>query len=117
MTSHSVDPSAFGFNLNVLSLRYRVTVANYGEIMGDDDISPAQCRAARAYLGWGRREFAKLAGVHEDTVLNFEVGRTLRHKRVRTSPETRAKIRKAVEAAGLAFAGSDLILPYAIVRG
>ncbi len=106
----------FGFNLNVPPLRYPLTVANYGKIMGDDDISPEQCRAVRAYLGWGRREFAKLAGVHEDTVLNFEVGRTLRHKRVRTSPETRAKIRRAVEAAGLTFAGSDLILPHAIIR-
>ena len=85
--------------------------------MGDDDISPEQCRAARAYLGWGRREFAKLAGVHEDTVLNFETGRVLRHKLVRAKPETRAKIRAAIVAAGLTFAGSDLILPHAIIRG
>lgn len=39
------------------------------------NISPRQCRAARAWLGWTQRELAKYAGVDMQTVMNFEIGR------------------------------------------
>ena len=87
-------------------------MANYRLTMATDDVSPAQSRAARAYLEWGRRDLAGQAGVAENTVYNFETGR-VRNAR----PETRAKIRRAIEVAGLTFAGSDLILPHAIIGG
>jgi hypothetical protein len=79
--------------------------------MPDNDIDPDQCRAARAYLNWGRRELAARSGVDEDTVYNFEARRVLRFKIVRTKAETRAKFRAVFEAAGLTFVGNDLILP------
>lgn len=81
--------------------------------MTDSDIDPDQCRAARAYLQWRRRELAGRAGVTEHTVMNFENRRELRHKVVRTKPQTRAKIRQAFEAAGLSFdCAGALVLPF-----
>ena len=38
-------------------------------------ISPRQCRAARAWLGWTQRELAEKAGVDMQTVMHFELGR------------------------------------------
>ena len=37
-------------------------------------ISPAQCRAARAWLGWPQPELAKRAKVGLSTVRDFETG-------------------------------------------
>ena len=79
--------------------------------MPDNDIDPDQCRAARVYLGWGRKELANRAGVDKDTVYNFEARRVVRFKVVRTKAETRAKFRAASVDAGLTFVGNDLILP------
>jgi DNA-binding XRE family transcriptional regulator len=45
-----------------------------GRIM-DSTISPRQCRAARAWLGWTQRELALKAGVDMQTVMHFELGR------------------------------------------
>lgn len=87
-------------------------VSKYGPAMPENDIAPEQSRAARSYLGWGRDELAARAGVDPDTVLNFEMRRAVRHKVVRTKPETRAAIRRAFEDAGLAFDGDALVLPW-----
>ncbi|WP_436081793.1 helix-turn-helix transcriptional regulator [Pararhizobium sp. LjRoot235] len=38
-------------------------------------ISPRQCRAARAWLGWTQRQLAARAGVDMQTVMNLEIGR------------------------------------------
>jgi DNA-binding XRE family transcriptional regulator len=86
-------------------------MSKYPRTMPDNDIDPDQCRAARAYLGWGRKELANRAGVDEDTVYNFEARRVVRFKIVRTKPETRARLRAALVDAGLTFVGGDLILP------
>ncbi len=37
-------------------------------------MSPEQCRAARAWLGWSQQEFAKRARVGLSTVKDFENG-------------------------------------------
>jgi DNA-binding XRE family transcriptional regulator len=41
----------------------------------DNPISPRQCRAARAWLGWTQRELAAKAGMDMQTVMHFEMGR------------------------------------------
>ena len=86
-------------------------MSKYPRTMPDNDIDPDQCQAARAYLGWGRKELANRAGVDEDTVYNFEARRVVRFKTIRTKPETRARLRAALVDAGLTFVGGDLILP------
>ena len=86
-------------------------MSKYPRTMPDNDIDPDQCRAARAYLGWGRKELANRAGVDEDTVYNFEARRVVRFKVVRTKAETRARFRAAFVDAGLTFVGGDLVLP------
>jgi transcriptional regulator with XRE-family HTH domain len=37
-------------------------------------MSPEQCRAARAWLGWSQQDLAKLASVGISTVKDFENG-------------------------------------------
>ena len=56
----------------------------------------AQCKMARAALGLGVRELAKLAAVSPDTVARLERGEFLRQGTV-------AAIRSALETAGVAF--------------
>ena len=61
-------------------------------------IEPAQVRAARALIGWSQAELADAAGVSVSLVNRFETG-------VPDSvpSETVAKIRAALESAGVAF--------------
>jgi predicted transcriptional regulator len=37
-------------------------------------ITPAQSRAARAFLGWSRADMAKVTGISPETIQNFETG-------------------------------------------
>jgi len=62
-------------------------------------ISPAQLRAARAWLGMSGDELARLAGCARDTIWRFEVGRAARTLR----PSTEAAIRGVLEARGIRF--------------
>ncbi len=58
-------------------------------------ISPEQCRAARAWLGWPQPELAKRAKVGLSTVRDFETG-------TRTPiPNNREAMQRAFEAAGV----------------
>ncbi len=59
-------------------------------------INPVQCKMARAALGLGVRDLAKLANVSVDTVSRLERGEEL-------MPRTLAAIRAALEAAGVLF--------------
>lgn len=60
------------------------------------DLSSVQSRMARAALGLGVRDLAKLAGVSPDTIARLERGEELR-------PSTLAAIRRALEEAGVIF--------------
>ena len=61
------------------------------------EITPLQCRAARAGLEWSREHLASLANIGERTVTDFgrHASNMLRSKRT--------AVRKAFEAAGVAF--------------
>jgi transcriptional regulator with XRE-family HTH domain len=65
------------------------------------EITPLQCRAARAGLEWSREHLAELAKIGERTVTDFErhASNMLRSKK--------AAVRKAFEAAGVTFDGSN----------
>ncbi len=60
-----------------------------------------QCKAARALIGWSRRELAKASHVAERTLIDFE-------RRAR-SPQRRTlhDIRRALEDAGVIFIDAD----------
>jgi transcriptional regulator with XRE-family HTH domain len=58
-------------------------------------MSPEQCRAARAWLGWTQQELARRAGVGLSTVRDFEKG-----ERTPIS-QNLAAIRRAIEGAGI----------------
>lgn len=59
--------------------------------------SPAQCRAARAMLGWTQKALADNAHVARRTLSAFEANRRPVHLR------TRRDITAALEAAGIVF--------------
>ena len=60
-------------------------------------VMPSQVRAARGLLGWTVRDLANAAGIHRNTVNNFE------RERYAGRPETIAAMRKALEKAGVQF--------------
>lgn len=64
-------------------------------------ISPAQCRAARGFLGWSQEQLAEKAGVAIVTVNQFEAGKSASRR------ATVEVIRLALEAAGLSFLDAD----------
>ena len=61
------------------------------------DITPGQCRAARALLDWTLERLAEACGLPKQTLVRFE--------RRQTSPRvtTHEAIRAALEAAGVDF--------------
>jgi DNA-binding XRE family transcriptional regulator len=60
-------------------------------------ISPAQVRAARAWLNWNQDFLAKKAGVSKTTLNRFEQGLSV------LNSETSDRLQKALEAAGIRF--------------
>lgn len=62
----------------------------------DEGITPAQCRMARAALGLGVRELAKLADVSPNTITRLERGEELHNRTLKS-------IRTALEVAGVVF--------------
>ena len=60
-------------------------------------IMPAQCRAARALIGWSQDQLAAASKVAKATIANFEAGRRAPYDR------TLADLRAALEAAGCEF--------------
>lgn len=57
----------------------------------------AQVRMARAALNWSLADLSKAAGVHRNTISNFETGK------YGGSPEAIEAIRTALESAGVEF--------------
>ena len=64
-------------------------------------LSPEQCRAARAWLGWPQDELAKRAKVGLSTLKDFEGGK---RAPMRNNLEA---IRAALEGAGIRFIYTD----------
>lgn len=60
------------------------------------DFDAAQCKMARAALGWGVRDLAKCADVSSDTIARLERGEQLKSS-------TLQAIKSAFEAAGIEF--------------
>ncbi|MGU3536821.1 helix-turn-helix transcriptional regulator [Methylobacterium sp. A54F] len=70
--------------------------------MGEKCVTPAQCRAGRALLGWTREELAAAAQVSKMTLADFETGKRNPYER------TLRDIADAFEAAGvLVFRATD----------
>ena len=65
------------------------------------ELSPAQCRAARALLKWTQQRLADASDVTKKTIADFE--REARSPHARTLRDLRA----ALEAAGVAFTNGD----------
>lgn len=63
-------------------------------------MTPVQCRMARAALGLGVIDLAKLAGTSTNTVVRLERGEVLKESTVE-------QLRKALEAAGVEFIPAD----------
>ncbi|MER9723112.1 MULTISPECIES: helix-turn-helix transcriptional regulator [unclassified Mesorhizobium] len=61
------------------------------------ELSPAQCRAARALLDWSQAQLATASKVATKTLADFERGNRTPYDR------TLADIRSALEAAGVSF--------------
>ncbi len=64
-------------------------------------MTPAQCRAARAWLSWSQDDLAKAASVGLSTVKDFE------GERRKPIPATQMAMRVALEAAGIGFVFVD----------
>jgi len=60
-------------------------------------ISPEQCKAARALIGWSRRDLAQASDVSDSALFSFEERRRSPHRR------TVNDIRRALENAGVTF--------------
>jgi transcriptional regulator with XRE-family HTH domain len=64
-------------------------------------VKPAQVRMARAALNWSLQQLSEAAGVHRNTISNFETGRYA------GEPATLDAIRAALETAGVEFTNGD----------
>jgi transcriptional regulator with XRE-family HTH domain len=60
-------------------------------------MTPAQCRAARALIGWSQEELAAASKVEKATIANFELGKRAPYAC------TLDGLRAALEAAGVEF--------------
>ena len=60
-------------------------------------ISPAQCRAARALLGWTQQELADAATIGNATIKNFESGKSV------PQSATLRILAQALQSAGVTF--------------
>ena len=60
-------------------------------------MKPAQVRMARAALNWSLADLAQAAGVHRNTISNFET------EKFAGDPAKLAAVQQALEAAGVIF--------------
>jgi transcriptional regulator with XRE-family HTH domain len=73
-------------------------------------MSPEQCRAARAWLGWTQAELAQRANVGLSALKDFEKGAR------RTLAAIRLQIQRAFEEAGVEFPSDDSLHVHPSVR-
>ncbi|MFK4724630.1 transcriptional regulator with XRE-family HTH domain [Bradyrhizobium niftali] len=66
-------------------------------VNADAPISPAQLRAARAWLNWTQAELAKAASVAKTVVNRYEQGHSV------PQAESLNKVRETLETAGIRF--------------
>jgi predicted transcriptional regulator len=66
-------------------------------IDNNSDITPAQLRAARAWLGLSQDELAIKSGVSKHSIARYEQGRSIAYD------GTLIKLKSALEAAGIRF--------------
>lgn len=66
-------------------------------MVNDADIAPTQLRAARAWLGWSQDKLAIESGVSKHSIARYEQGRSVAYD------DTLAKLKSALEAAGIRF--------------
>ena len=64
---------------------------------GSPMITPAQLRAARAWLQWSQDELSAKSGISKRSIARYELGKTVAHS------ETLTVLRHALEAAGIRF--------------
>jgi transcriptional regulator with XRE-family HTH domain len=64
-------------------------------------VTPGQCRAARALIGWSQELLASRSKVAKATIANFELGKRVPYDR------TLDNISAALEAAGVEFTNGD----------
>jgi ribosome-binding protein aMBF1 (putative translation factor) len=69
------------------------------------EISPEQCRAARAWLGWSQTELAQRARVGLSSVKDFERGSR------RTLPAIKSQIQRVLEEVGVVFSDHAIAVP------
>jgi len=70
--------------------------------MSEIILSPGQCRAARALIGWTRADLSEKANVSQATLADFESG-----KPRNLYPRTLDDIQRTLEAAGVIFIASN----------
>ena len=64
-------------------------------------VTPGQCRAARALIGWSQEQLASSSKVAKATIANFELGKRVPYDR------TLDGISAALEAAGVEFTNGE----------
>jgi transcriptional regulator with XRE-family HTH domain len=64
---------------------------------GSPVITPAQLRAARAWLQWSQDELSAKSGISKRSIARYELGKTVAHS------ETLTVLQHALEAAGIRF--------------
>ena len=79
-----------------------VSQLNMSTIERGKFMTPEQCRAARALLGWSQGTLEERSGVARKTIADFEGG-----KKKRPYQQTLESIRSALEAAGVEFQDPD----------
>jgi hypothetical protein len=93
----------FGPLAEWLQVRYRVAMkspSDKSSSLQGSNLTPEQCRMARAALNIGVRELAAAAVVSTNTITRLERGETL-------YPRTVAAVRAVLEAAGVEFTNGD----------
>ena len=80
--------------VHILRLRKSVSI---GKVQADRSL----LKAARVKLGLEQEQLAKAAGLHLNTISNFEKGKAAPHD------STRLAIQEALEARGIVFTNGD----------